>query len=158
MDYSIDIIGDELTEAVTESFENLFFAEVEACDSLDELNPDEAYLLIMVDTYKPFKGSVGLVVPKDYSEEIVMEMMGDDIEQLNDDLISDALSEISNTVVGRFLAKVAEEQEFALGFPSCRSWDPKVDGLERSENSRLYALDLEEQQIYCILNKNIVQN
>ena len=55
-------------------------------------------------------------------------------------------------------AKVAKEQEFALGFPSCRPWDPKQDGLERNENLRLYAFDLENQQIYCILNKYIFQN
>ncbi len=154
MEYMIDTIGEELTEAVTESFENLFFAEVETCDSMEELNPEDESFYITVDTYKPFDGSVGLIVSKEYSEEIVMEMMGDDIDNLTDEIIADALNEISNTVVGRFLAKIADQQEFALGFPSCRPWNPAQDKQKKSENSRLYALDMDDGQIFCILNKN----
>jgi len=154
MEYMIDTIGEELTEAITESFENLFFAEVDMCDSLDELNPQEESLLIMVDTYIPIQGSIGFVISKAYSEDIVMEMMGDDIEGLTAEIVADALNEIGNTIVGRFLAKIAPNQEFSLGFPRCRSWDPKVDLLHKTENSRLYSLEMDEEQIYCILNKN----
>jgi CheY-specific phosphatase CheX len=105
-----------------------------------------------VDTITPFKSDVSLIIEKEYSEEIVMEMTGGDIENITEEIIFDALSELSNTIVGRFLSRVVpENSEFSLGFPECKTWDPVTDNFERAESVRLFALEMEETNVYCII-------
>ncbi len=155
MSYEIDDMSEELTDAVSEAFENMFFADIENCLDLESIELDKESLIISVDTLAPFKGNVGLVIDKDYSEEIVMEMTGGDVEVITTDMISDALSEIGNTIVGRFLSRVVpEDEEFSLGFPECKTWESENENSKKSENRRIFALEMEETCVYCILNKN----
>ncbi len=155
MSYNIDEISEDLTDAVSEAFENMFFADIENCLDLEIINIENDSLIISVDTIKPFKGNVGLVIDKNYSEEIVMEMTGGDVEEISTEMINDALSEIGNTIVGRFLSRVVpEDEEFSLGFPECKKWETGNENSKKSENRRLFALEMEETCVYCILNRN----
>lgn len=155
MNYELDQISDELTEAISESFENLFFADIERCVSVNEIDTEEDSLLVSVDTIAPFKGKVGLIIDKETSEEIVMEMVGGDFDLINKDMIADALSEIGNTIVGRFLSKIVpEDEEFSLGFPECTKWDPAEYNCKSSENCKLFDLELEDKHVFCILNRD----
>ncbi|KAA3617643.1 MAG: hypothetical protein D8M58_01200 [Calditrichaeota bacterium] len=155
MNYEIDEISEELTDAVSEAFENMFFADIENCLDLDAIEVKKESLVISVDTLKPFMGKVGLVIDKEYSEEIVMEMTGGDVEEISNSMVNDALSEIGNTIVGRFLSRIVpEDEEFSLGFPECNPWEDGNENSVKSENRRLFALEMEETCVYCILSKN----
>ena len=154
MDFELDKISEDLTDAVSESFENLFFADIENCVNIDSIQADEDSLFVTVDTITPFKGNVGLIIGKEMSEEIVMEMVGNDIEHISNEIINDALSEIGNTIVGRFLSKiVSEDQEFSLGFPECKKWDPELNHFTSNDNCKLFDLEMDEKHVFCILNK-----
>jgi len=155
MSYKIDEMSEELTDAVSEAFENMFFADIENCLDLESIEVKNDSFLISVDTITPFKGNVGLVIEKEYSEEIVMEMTGGDVPEVTEEMVNDALSEIGNTIVGRFLSRVVpENEEFSLGFPECTSWEVGNENSKKSETRRLFALEMEETCVYCILNKN----
>ena len=155
MSYEIDEITEELTDAVSEAFENMFFADIENCLDLDNIEIENPSFIISLDTLTPFKGNVGLVIDKDYSDEIVMEMIGGEVEEVTSEMVNDALSEIGNTIVGRFLSRVVpEEEEFSLGFPECKLWEADNENSRKSDNRRLFALEMEETCVYCILNKN----
>ncbi|MCB0281026.1 MAG: chemotaxis protein CheX [Calditrichaeota bacterium] len=155
MNYELDQISEELTEAISESFENLFFADIEQCVSVNEIETEEEALIVSVDTIAPFKGKVGLIIDKEMSEEIVMEMVGGDFDLIDKEMIADALSEIGNTIVGRFLSKIVpEDEEFSLGFPECIKWNPNDYNYKSSENCKLFDLELEDKHVFCVLNKD----
>jgi CheY-specific phosphatase CheX len=155
MSYELDQISEELTDAVSEAFENMFFADIENCQDLDSIESEKDSYLISVDTLLPFSGNVGLVIEKEYSEEIVMDMTGGDVEEITKEMIDDAMAEIGNTIVGRFLSRIVpEDEEFSLGFPECVEWDAKPEFSLKSQNTRLFSLEMEETCVYCILSKN----
>jgi CheY-specific phosphatase CheX len=154
MTYEIDEMGEELADAVSEAFENMFFADIVSCLDLDSIEVEKPSLIISVDTIAPFKGNVGLVIDLDYSNEIVLEMTGGDVEETTPEIVSDALNEIANTIVGRFLSRVVpEDEEFSLGFPECNPWEAENENSEQSHYRRLFAIEMEETCVYCILNK-----
>lgn len=155
MNYELDHISEELTDAVSESFENLFFADIENCMNINKIEAETEALLVSVDTISPFKGNIGLVIDKEMSEEIVMEMMGGDLDTIDKEIVADALSEIGNTIVGRFLSKIVpENEEFTLGFPECFQWNPEKYPYENSENCKLFDLEVDDKHVFCILNRH----
>ncbi len=152
MSFNIDTVGEGLTDAVTEAFENMAFVEVESCEDVESLPSGIDAYCVTVDTLEPFKSKVAIIVDREASEELVLDMYGGDIEEVNEEIMSDALAEIGNTVVGRFLSHVVDEgEEFSLGFPECEPYDEKKYGRKKDDKTRLYDLDLEEYHIYCIL-------
>ncbi|HED09498.1 MAG TPA: chemotaxis protein CheX [Caldithrix abyssi] len=152
MSFNIDAVGEELTDAVTEAFENMAFAEVESCEDVETLPSGIDAYCVTVDTLNPFKSKVAIIIDREASEELVMDMYGGDIEDVNEEIMNDALAEIGNTVVGRFLSRVVDEgQEFSLGFPECELYDGARYNRQKNDHTRLYDLDLDDYHIYCIL-------
>ncbi|RMH64992.1 MAG: hypothetical protein D6677_03520 [Calditrichaeota bacterium] len=152
MEYTIDHVGEELTDAVTEAFENMAFTEVESCEDVEEIPGDLDAFYVTLDTQAPFRSAVTLIVERDVSEELVMDMYGGDIEEVNDEIMTDALGEIGNTIVGRFLANVVDnKEEFSLGFPDCQPYKPEERTWQAGEGTRIYDLDMDEYHVYCIL-------
>ncbi len=84
-----------------------------------------------------------------------MEMLGGDPDDVDEDLLNDALGEIGNTVVGKFLSNVVpEEQEFSLGFPECSKYSSEKDSYQSSDSCRVLKLFLDENILYVVLKQN----
>lgn len=154
MHYNLDSIGENLAEAMSDTFENLMFADVENYKNVSEIKCNEASVWIEVDTLIPFTGSVVIIMGQAISYSLVEEMLGGEMENVDDDMVLDALKEVGNTVVGRFLSQIVpENEEFTLGFPTYR--ELAVGELTKMDKSyqRYYALDVNNEPIYCLLNK-----
>ncbi len=154
MEYVQENLTDPLTEAISESFENLIFTEVEEVQELERLPALQNTTMICVDTLAPFRKRIVMFIENDFAEEIFTEMLGGDMETTTDEMIRDALGEIGNTVVGKFLSKaVPQDQEFSLGFPECRPYDPSTDLFAAGMEQKVLQLDLEGNIMYVVLKE-----
>jgi len=154
MEYFQENLTDLLTEAISESFENLIFTEVEEVQELERLPVLQDTTVISVDTLAPFRKRIVMLIDNDFAEEIFTEMLGGDTENTTEEMIRDALGEIGNTVVGKFLSKaVPQDQEFSLGFPECQSYDPVADLFVACEKQKILQLDLEGNIMYVVLKE-----
>lgn len=101
-------LTEALHSAVTESLENMFFAEV----------TDVEFHWGSVEVTEPFKGKITVAFPKELMLEIVNEVFRVERNEITRDVINDIIAEVANTVAGRLInALVKDDETFKLQVP-----------------------------------------
>ena len=150
MDYSIEQKIEALRKAVAESFENLIFREVEEVEQIPEL-PDfnENDFIVNIKAIEPFKEELHLIFNKSIANVIVSEMAGEPEGEFPEDVIKDALGEITNTTIGRWLAAlVGEDQTYELDLPIC---DRFTESECKYQDQVLVYFKIEDLDLYGII-------
>lgn len=105
--------------AVVETFENMTFME------LIPYSPDEGQdpiLLepqgVLVPVTEPVQGSFWLFLPKDLLAGIAENVYVMETDEIDQQILQDALAELLNTIAGKILQEaLPEDQLFSLGLP-----------------------------------------
>ena len=151
MKYETNSMIIALEQAVIYSFANLAFIDVEKYRQVSSIREfDVCDYVTTIELQKPFTGSMGIVIEKKFSEEIVATVLGDEYKDDSMNFIDATLAEIFNTVAGRFMARlVSEDEEFAVGLPHCSSV-AKENSL-RSLNGKSLILEFssDDNKFYC---------
>ena len=105
-----------MKSAVSSTLENMAFMEVLPCDE-----PPESYDNVMQVTllvHDPTPGEFRMLISRDLVAEIAANILGPEVEELEDQGLNDILSELLNTIIGRFLSEILSDDEtFKLGLP-----------------------------------------
>lgn len=150
MPVSEQVLMEGLEEALSESLENMAFLELESGERVEEkpqLQPD--HMLVSLDITKPLSGKFYLVFPEDMVTEMTETVAEDEAEE---EMKKDVLSEMANTVAGRFLAHVFPKQEFEMGIPEC--CDSGKFRKSRFDNEIVMQFDAEGNLLYGIIDYN----
>ena len=92
MKYETNSIIIALEQAIIYSFANLAFIDVENYRQISSIHEfDDCDYVTTIELQKPFPGSMGLVIEKKFSEEIVATILGDDYK---DESISNRMMEM----------------------------------------------------------------
>jgi CheY-specific phosphatase CheX len=143
MKISEQLLQEGLEEAVSQSLENMAFIEVEMGEKLDDFPGFHSTdLFVTVSVSKPLSGSLHLVLPDQLVTELT-ETVAED--EAGDALKKDVLSELANTIAGRFLAHVFPRQEFEMGIPVCRK--PESYHFSRNDPALIMKFDAEGNEV-----------
>ncbi len=115
-----------LTLAITQTMENMTFEEVTTVtnDKVTVVSPPNA-VWALLPLKRPYKGNLVLDASSEYSESLVHEVYGFCDEDTLETSINDVLSEVANTIGGRFLSElIPSDEEFELGLPDCGKGNP----------------------------------
>ncbi|MHC4870622.1 MAG: chemotaxis protein CheX [Planctomycetota bacterium] len=109
-------LSETILRAVSETFEGMAFSEVEPASLKLDLDSDLIWSKLAINS--PFAGSITLVAPRQLLLSLTEDMFGIDKDELTDEMINDGLAEILNTLTGRIMAVVVQQEEtFELGIP-----------------------------------------
>ncbi len=151
-EFETNVVLEALGRAVSETFEGLAFLEVETwkpISKLPELNRDGLATAIMVE--KPSQSRMVMYTDKIFSREIVKIITGEEENEPDDNLVCDTMSEVINTIAGRYLSLLIPDSEFDIGLP-CASWlNEKKCEKSYCEDMITLELKVEENKIYCVL-------
>ncbi len=121
MTETTDILTSTLTLAIAQTIENMTFEEVDdEMEEIDNYYHAEEMCWSILPILKPVNGKLALVVSNECAKLLINNVY-DEIqeEEISDNAINDMLSEIINTIGGRFMDSVlASDQEFELGIPT----------------------------------------
>lgn len=110
-------VGTGLAEAVQATLEEMFFLEV--------MEPE--FLWARVRVSEPFNGSVTLAFPRPLAEDVASGLMPGE-ETISEQMLQDTLAEMVNTVAGRLMSQVVDEDTtFRLEVPQTGSGWPDMD-------------------------------
>ena len=155
MEYAIDTMVDSLEQAVSEPLENLVFLEVDNVENLDvlpEIKPQD--FVVSLKTLEPFSETVYFVFAEDFANEVVCEMAGVPDGNFADDIMKDALGELTNTMVGRFMAKlVPDDQVFELDLPESARYSSLKNELPQNAKVRILLFKIQGFQMYALLEE-----
>ena len=108
MNFTRNILSKALDNAVTESLENMFFSEVR----------DVEFHCGSVEVVEPFCGKVTVAFPVDLMKEIAHDVFRVEMSEITISVINDIVAEVANTVAGRLVNELVEENEvFKLQVP-----------------------------------------
>ena len=122
-------LNDALMEATSKTLENMAFEEIELADQCSEISETHQHIIwVSLPIVEPISGEVALRLSEKCARRITEDIYGDiDNGDITENTIVDALGEILNTIVGRFLAALLPaEQSFKLGFPKTGKDDPPI--------------------------------
>ncbi len=108
-----------LTVAVTQTMENMTFEEVSTVTNDKITIVSSGHVVWALLPLKiPYDGNILINASFEYSESLVHDVYGFGEDEAVEASIKDVLSEIANTIAGRFLGELLPaEEEFALGLP-----------------------------------------
>ena len=134
-------IASALQEAAAETMESMAFLEVgPGAPEKDGLADDPKLLWSAIPVLKPTSGRVVLIIARDLAGEITEAVFGLENGLDPEDMITDALSEMVNTMAGLLMSKVTPaDQAFELGLPQVGTGRPAL-----TEPSALYRFEVEE--------------
>ncbi len=115
-----------LTTAVTQTMENMTFEEVStvASDKVTIVSPTNV-VWALLPLVRPYAGNLLINASYEYSESLVHEVYGFCEDDAVETSIKDVLSEIANTIAGRFLGEfLPVDKEFELGLPDYGKGNP----------------------------------
>ena len=107
-----------LTQAVSETIENMAFMMV----STESGNPDmtqtdnliNSSLLIL----EPFPGELGLIMSKKLLSKIAVSLYSLNEEEITENILNDVISELLNTITGSLMRRILpDNSEYKLGLP-----------------------------------------
>jgi len=116
-------------QAVSETFENMAFLAVEPVSSAERQEVDILVASLLM--HDPCQGEFRLLMPRDLLLQVAEALFALPVEELNDQLIEDTLSELLNTIAGRFLNEVLPGSVYQLGLPEQE--DPAEGPLDGAE-------------------------
>lgn len=141
-----------MEDSVGYTFENMLFTPIDSFEETDivDLNVSGIYLS-SIEFQSPYEGSIKIFMDKDILQKIMNLMVSD--EQVDQDKLCDStISEILNTIAGRFLAQVApERQEIEFGLPNNLMVDEKI---KFSKKDLIFEYQCELGKFYSILSVN----
>ncbi len=113
-------IKDILSQAVSETIENMAFMMVDIqAENPEEIPPEECMkssLLIL----EPYPGELCLVMPKKLVSKIAVSLYGLSEEEITETTLIDVISELLNTITGSLLRSILPvNSEYKLGLPEC---------------------------------------
>lgn len=110
-------LTDAITNAVSDTLENLAFMEVMPVPDAGDTPREEALLAAALLIYEPYRGEIRLELPRPLLEEIFQTVFGLLEEETGPDL-NDLLAELLNTIAGRMLIELLPaNQPFQFGLP-----------------------------------------
>ena len=121
---------DELMlSTVSDTFENMAFMEVERAGEKDGHYSNEDSNLSSLLVNDPVQGEFILSLPKTLNRKIVENLYGISGEKQDEQLMMDILSEVLNTITGRFMSEIMDsEQTLEMGLPESGTCEcPKID-------------------------------
>jgi len=142
----------ELNQAISETFEQIIFQEVDTFEAISVLPENlEGFYHVSIQLLEPWHGGLSLIIPAMMAAEVVADLIdeqtGDDIETMT----KDAINEVANTVAGRFMAKIIPDtQSFTLGLPSCVVMQ-KTDQTVTDVHAQLFSHQFGEVKLYSVL-------
>jgi CheY-specific phosphatase CheX len=137
MDRNDSIIESALTNAVSETMENMAFEQV---DMPQPDNPPQAtgekYFWASLPIIKPLTGRIEIQLSIDYARILAQSLFEGSDNKPTDDLVKDAVAEVLNTIAGRFMTQlVPPKEEFELGLPNViigKCPADQINGIHRS--------------------------
>ena len=111
-------IKDILTQAVSETFENMAFMMVSTeAENPETMQPDECIknsLLIL----EPYPGELGLIMSKKLLSKIAVALYGLGQDEITENMLIDVISELLNTITGSLMRRILpDNSEYKLGLP-----------------------------------------
>jgi len=119
MSENMEKLKNALTLAVTQTMENMTFEEVSTVtdDKVTVVIPAQA-VWAKLPMIAPYEGSLLLNASTECSESLVHEVYGFCDEEGLASSMRDVLSEVANTIAGRFFGEfIPADEEFSLGLP-----------------------------------------
>ena len=105
-----------ILKEVSSTFEGMAFSVVTR--SSDNLDLDCELQWSLLNIVKPIEGSLMIIMPVKLAVTLAENMLGVEGDELKEEMITDALAEVLNTLVGRIMAIITDSQEvFELGIP-----------------------------------------
>lgn len=138
-----------LQNAVTETFENVAFAELVGFNRQNQVDtiPNDT-IATQIDIFQPHSYRLLLVLEKAYAAEL-LGLVEDEDNPLSDDELWDLVKELLNVIAGRFIAFLhPESQDIKIGIP-----DPIIDVVGAvvnylGENVILYSVELDAATLF----------
>lgn len=153
MEFRTDQMEKALNKAMADSLENMVFLEIEDVRMLQELPVFESQpFVVEVGLLKPVEGALRLFFEPDFAKQLFTDMTGQLPERNTRPAdLTDALSEVGNTITGRFLASLLPpESAFKQGLPCCR-YGAEMNAREGLGATMVNEYNLEGQYIYAAL-------
>lgn len=107
-----------VVRAVVDSLENMSFMEVLKAKDSDCLPSAEESIIVKQQVLNPMQGEFYLMMPKDLIVTIAQAIYIMPREEVNEQQAEDVVTELLNTIVGRFLnAFLPADKSYNLGLP-----------------------------------------
>ena len=109
MEKKTNLLAHAITEAVTESLENMVFMAVVPMK----------LIWGKIEILRPYQGSITVAFPEKLVYEIVGDLHSQNVDEQSERAIfMDTVAEMTNTIAGRMMnSLVSEEEEFELSLP-----------------------------------------
>jgi CheY-specific phosphatase CheX len=151
MKYEMNSIIKALEKSVIHSFANLVFVDIENYQKISSMDAlDDHDYIATIELRKPFAGLLGLMVNKDFSQEMAATMLNGENQADSTYFIDAMMAEISNTIAGRFMAHlVADNKEFGFSLPLCSVVGRKKNLLSPNGKSVFLEFKSNGNKVYC---------
>ena len=109
-----------LSQAAEEVLGTMFFSFVDPVNSIDDLMEGPVLIQVLKSSLRfqgPVKGAVETYCALSICRSLAANFLGQEEEELSQEMVQDAFKEMTNMVVGRFLALIEPERVCALGLP-----------------------------------------
>ncbi len=144
-----DDVFRSMRRAMEEATERLFFRELIDVNSkpFNQVFRSGDYQVILK-VRDPFKGQIQLFFPKNSAAQLVTEMLGEPVNEI--EKIKDGLAEFGNTFGGLFFKDFLRSNgAYQMGLPECR----QVENKKAVPLDRVWVFDLDDVNIYAGIQK-----
>jgi CheY-specific phosphatase CheX len=112
-----DLLESALTNAVSETMENMAFEQVDSLQP-DAPRQENRNLWAVLPIIKPISGEISIQLSADYARVLTESLFEGSDGIPTAEMVRDALAEILNTIAGRFMSRlIPTKEEFELGLP-----------------------------------------
>ncbi len=107
-----------VTQAVTETIENMTFMAVDSAEETPDETEAADWLKSSQLILEPYQGEVGLIMSKKLATEIACTLYSMDDREITENMMSDVVAELINTITGDIARRLLSGgSEFKLGLP-----------------------------------------
>lgn len=147
-----DQLIDSLKKAVYETFEGLAFVEFDETKILEKVpNFDDGYLLTNISIDQPVQCKMTLSCSQQFANETYEAVTGEFLDGNGNEAVIDSLNEIVNTLAGRFVASLLEEDEdFILGLPNTEKYTDSSLEHWTSGSPMLLEFTTMQEKLFCL--------